>query len=297
MQNPNIFLVFYLFIGWNESRHVSSFTLPSVSVTHRKFGRHRTSCIVFGSDPEGSKNDNKKSEPDSSMGEDDDAKNPSVTSERDSSDAFRRFTNPVIDDPYLPLSDVLVAQIMAPSLQVAWLSWNRAPSPSWLKPIFDTNTLFIQQGSLIAPTLIHGAALASCWIVGALAARAYQRDAILPRSSNSSPRLQERRQQFTSDGSSPSPSSWNDLDGKEEPDYSIVLLRVVQAGAFATGVLVLATQLDLWTEFQGRYVSVGDSPETDFRIYLALVEVINDVVFEAICLVTWRLYLARRSMS
>jgi hypothetical protein len=185
------------------------------------------------------------------------------------SDILSRFLSPVIDDPALPLSDVLVAQIIAPSIQVVWLSLNHAPTPGWLKPIFDTNTqLFAARGSLVAPALIHGAALASCWIVGALAAKTYERAAIAPTEENPG------------------------VGG-----YGTVLWRVVQAGAFATGVLILSTQADLLLEYKGHWVQPGDSPEIDLRLLTGAVEVINDVFFEALCLVTWRLFLARQTAT
>ena len=167
-----------------------------------------------------------------------------------------RFTDPVIDDPGLPLADTLVAQIVAPSMQVFWLSLVHAPSPTWLRPIFD-NTLWQMRGSLVAPTLIHGAALAFCWLAGALAAQAYRREAFDP----------------TVDG------------------YGTVVLRTAQAGAFATGLLILGTQLDLFVEY-GRYVQLGESEEIDLRLVSAAVEVINDVIFEASCITSSRLFLA-----
>lgn len=173
-----------------------------------------------------------------------------------------RFIAPTIDDPYLPLSDALVAQIIAPSLQIAWLSLNHAPQPTWLRPVFQVSSLYTSKGSLLAPTLIHGAALASCWIVGALAARAYERDALAP-----------------------------DIDN----GYANVLVRVIQAGAFATGLLIMSTQLDLFLEYKGTWVQPGDSEEIDFRLLTAAVELINDVFFEATTIITWRLYLASQS--
>ncbi|GAX16195.1 hypothetical protein FisN_3Hh324 [Fistulifera solaris] len=170
-----------------------------------------------------------------------------------------RFTSPRIDDPYLPLSDVLISQIVAPGLQVVWLSINHAPSPSWIKPFFG----YAGPGSLLAPTLVHGAAMATCFVVGALAAKAYELEAIVPRKINE--------------------TAW---------DYTNVIARVLQAGAFASGVLILGTQFDLYTHYG--YVQLGDSPETDFRLQVAVVELTNDIVFEAVCLLGWRLYLAKQ---
>jgi hypothetical protein len=176
--------------------------------------------------------------------------------EPDNGGLLSRFTDPVIDDPGLPLADTLVAQIVAPSLQVFWLSLVHAPSPTWLRPIFD-NSLWQARGSLVAPTLIHGAGLAFCWLAGALAAQAYQRNAYDP----------------TVDG------------------YGTVLFRIAQAGAFATGLLILGTQIDLFAEF-GRYVQPGESEEIDLRLLSAVVELINDIIFEASCITSSRLFLA-----
>lgn len=167
-----------------------------------------------------------------------------------------RFTDPIIDDPGLPLADVMVSQIISPSLQVFWLSLVGAPTPTWLKPIFD-NALWQTQGSLFAPTLIHGAGLAFCWLMGALAAQAYRKEAFDP----------------TVDG------------------YGTVLFRIAQAGAFATGLLILGTQIDLFLEF-GRYVQPGESEEIDLRLLSAVVELLNDFIFEASCVTSSRLFLA-----
>ena len=169
-----------------------------------------------------------------------------------------RFAYPRIDDAGLPLSDALFAQIIAPSLQIFWLSINHAPIPTWLSssltPIFSSST----QGALVGPTLVHGAGLAVCWTMGALAARAYESDA------------------FNVSGGR----------GYKEP-----IIRTLKAGAFASGLLVFSTQIDLILEF-GRYVDVGESDETDVRLLQAFVEVINDVFFEAVVLFVWRMYRA-----
>jgi hypothetical protein len=218
-------------------------TLEGTRCAHYK-SKARSSATLFLSDPE---NQNES--------ENDDNNN----------NILSRFTSPVIDDPALPLSDVLVAQIIAPSIQVVWLSLNHAPMPGWLRPIFDTNAqLFAARGSLVAPALIHGAALASCWIVGALAAKTYERAGIAP------------------------------TEGDNPTGYGTVLWRVVQAGAFATGLLIMATQADLLLEYKGEWVQPGGSPEIDLRLLTATVEVLNDVFFEAVCLISWRLFLARQ---
>ena len=206
-----------------------------------------TSTLLYSTDPDKDNQDeNDKSSPPPSI--------------------MDRFLSPVIDDPALPLSDVLVAQIIAPSLQVVWLSLQHAPAPGWLRPVLDESQMFLQaRGSLVAPALIHGAALASCWITGALAAKAYERPAIAPAADNTT-------------------------------GYATVVWRVVQAGAFASGLLILATQFDLLTEY-GRWVQPGESQQIDLRLLTASVEVLNDIVFEAGTILIWRLFLARQTAS
>lgn len=202
------------------------------------------------------------------------------------SNILGRFTSPVIDDPALPLSDVLVAQVIGPSIQIAWLIWQRAPQPTWLSPILSNGggLLFNNaRGSFVVPTLIHGAALSSCWIVGALAARAYEQDNIAPK--------QKQQSDFGII------NGVDDINGKQGEsrkvgwDYGSVLITIFKGGAFASGLLILSTQADLLLEY-GRWVQVGESEEIDFRLLVAIVELINDVFFEAIAIASWRLYLA-----
>jgi hypothetical protein len=141
------------------------------------------------------------------------------------------------------------------------------------------------RGSLLAPPplQIHGAELALCWLLGAFAARAYEDPAV----------------RFQAVAQAPPPVATNQRGSdssknkkEDEYGYGIVLSRVLQAGAFATGLLILGTQLDLLLEFQGHFVHWGDSPEVDFRLQVAAVEVLNDVVFEAVTLIAWRLGVA-----
>jgi len=171
-----------------------------------------------------------------------------------------RFLSPTIDDLGLPVADTLIAQIVAPSLQVFWLSLNRAPLPTWLTLTANSGVLYAQptQGAFLAPSLIHGAGLAVCWIGGALAARSFESDA------------------------------FNVSGGK---GYGEDVKRIIQAGSFATGLLIFGTQLDLLFEF-GRFVQPGVDELVDFRLFQAGVEVRNDVVFEAAVLGSWRLYRA-----
>ena len=103
---------------------------------------------------------------------------PESTAGNDSTSIMQRFLSPKIDDPGLPLTDVLLAQIVAPSFQTFWISALHAPSPSWLRPLgsyFGEAPELAPRGSLLAPTLIHGAGLAVCWGLGALASQFYER--------------------------------------------------------------------------------------------------------------------------
>ena len=75
--------------------------------------------------------------------------------------------------------------------------------------------------------------------------------------------------------------------------YAPILVGLAKAGAFAVGALVLATQFDLLLEYRGRYVMLGESDETDFRLLVAYVEVINDVFWEALAISSWRIVHAK----
>ncbi len=179
----------------------------------------------------------------------------------ESSSIFSRFTLPKIDDAGLPIADSLLSQIVAPTLQITWLSIAHAPIPTWLYSSTVSNGMLFQSsssGSLIVPTLIHGAGLTLCWLLGCLAAKNYESDA------------------------------FNISGGR---GYKTVILRLIQSGSFAIGLLILSTQIDLLIEY-GRYVQPGESDEIDVRLLNAIVEVINDVVFEAGVLSAWRIYRA-----
>ena len=190
-------------------------------------------------------------------------------------DLFQRFLSPQIDDPGLPLTDVLLSQIVAPTFQLYWVFVAHAPLPSWARPIssyFGEATELAPRGSLLAPTLIHGAGLAVCWLAGALAAKSFERDAFTLTNNNYDDENGGSRLSI----------------GEKIKQYDTVLLRLFQAGAFACGILIVSTQVDLLLEFK-RYVQFGESDETDFRLFLAGAEVINDIFFEALIISSWRI--------
>ena len=125
--------------------------------------------------------------------------------------------------------------------------------PSWLVPapwIPKWRSL-----PYLAPALSHGAKLSCAWIPGALAAKAYEREAY--------------------DGS-----------------VNEAVKRTVKAGCFAIGILILATQTQLSVEFAARGLpppQLGDSPETDLVLNGVASELIADSVFEAVGLIAWRI--------
>eukprot|EP00984_Skeletonema_dohrnii_P009960 scaffold3839_cov140-Skeletonema_dohrnii-CCMP3373.AAC.1 len=208
--------------------------------------------------------------------DDKDEQPPKLTDDNNINDLFQRFLSPQIDDPGLPLTDVLLSQIVAPTFQLYWVFVAHAPLPSWARPIssyFGEATELAPRGSLLAPTLIHGAGLAVCWLAGALAAKSFERDAFTLTNNNYDDENGGSRLSI----------------GEKIKQYDTVLLRLFQAGAFACGVLIVSTQVDLLLEFK-RYVQFGESDETDFRLFLAGAEVINDIFFEALVLSSWRIF-------
>lgn len=207
---------------------------PEYNVQRSSNSRRR--IVMVQETPNNNNNDNKNSN------------SPSARS------ILNRFSNPIIDDPAMPLTEAGLVQIVAPTLQLFWIVSLDSPYPSWAQPLVDTT--FTSRGAFLAPTLIHGAGLACCWLLGCLAAKAYEKPNF----------------RITAAG-----------------DYRPIVSSTIQAGAFACGLLIFATQVDLYQEFQG-YVQVGESATTDARIYRALVEVINDIVFEFIVLLPWRIF-------
>ena len=127
----------------------------------------------------------------------------------------------------------------------------------------------------MAPTLIHGAGLAVCWLDGALAARMYEREAFTVKGEDGKEGNWCRRR---------SPGGVLDALGR----YDTILVRLFQAGAFASGILIVSMQMDLLLEFKG-YVQYGESNETDLRLLVAATEVINDIFWEALVIGSWRI--------
>jgi hypothetical protein len=204
--------------------------------------------------------------------------------QQSSNSILSRFTNPRIDDPGLPLTDGLVLQVIAPSVQIAVRLVLGIPPPTWLQST-DPSLLYNNRpGGLLAPTLLHGAALALVWLIGALAARAYERPAISP--------VKQRGPASSVFGKDEDPAGTSTTSSSRDRwDYSRVWLALFQAGAAATGLWIFATQVEVYMDVGG-YAQWGDSTATDGRLIIAATEGIADFVFEAITIIIWRLYLA-----
>lgn len=139
---------------------------------------------------------------------------------------LQRFLSPRVDDPGLPLTDVLLAQIVASTLQIYYVALTHSPNPSWLVPVssyFGEAPELAPRGSLLAPALIHGAGLAVCW----LAARSWEREAFTVKPMK--------------EGGGP---------------LSNVLFRLFQAGAFASDCRLRRTSY--WSSDGRSRVQEGD---------------------------------------
>ena len=168
----------------------------------------------------------------------------------------RRFTSPVIDDEGLVIADFLIAGVVAPGLEALVCVALRLPPPSW--------TSSLGRGKLIAPVLLRGCNLGAAWLGGALAARLYERESY----------------------DFPPP------DGSPER-FKTTAVRVLQAGSFATALLLLSTQLSVFANFG--VVQFGQDPDIDDTLLRLADDVLRDVATEFFVLLSWRI--ARTSLS
>ena len=75
--------------------------------------------------------------------------------------------------------------------------------------------------------------------------------------------------------------------------FAVTAARVLRGGAFATALLVFATQLQLYGVVG--FAQLGDSPATDAILLRSLDDLFRDVATEALVLLSWRL--ARTELS
>ena len=121
-----------------------------------------------------------------------------------------RFASPIVDDQGLIIADALVAGIVAPGLEIITCTALGFPLPSW-SSVFGARRL-------VAPTLLRGATLSTCWFGGALSARLYARDAY----------------------DFPPPNGADDR-------FAVTFKRTLQAGAFATALLIFRRSFDYYS--------------------------------------------------
>jgi hypothetical protein len=151
-------------------------------------------------------------------------------------------------DRGLPIADSLVAASAQVLVAVAALSAGNIPS--WLAPIGPR-----WRGlAYLLPAIAHGAKLASVWVVGGLAGKAYERKA---------------------------------FDGT----FQEAMRRTVKAGCFSVGLLIFITQIEVAHKMHVLGLGdpvLGSSPEGDLVINGALSELLVDIFSEAGALLTWR---------
>ncbi len=165
-----------------------------------------------------------------------------------------RFLSPRIDDRGLPIADSLVVVSGTIGLAIFSLSGVVPGRPSWLVPPPLLSGL--PRGLPYIPAALnHGAALAVCWLLGALAASAFEKEAFC--------------------GS-----------------LADALARTWKAGAFATGVLLLCTQFATYSTLSAAGIDPVDtsSAALDLRLSSVASEVVADVAVQAVGLTAFRTF-------
>lgn len=80
-----------------------------------------------------------------------------------------------------------------------------------------------------------------------------------------------------------------------EDRYDVTVRRVIQAGCFASALLIGATQLQLAVTYGFPAPQLGDSPEMDAALLRTLDDLLRDIATEALTLMAWRV--ARTNLS
>lgn len=185
-----------------------------------------------------------------------------------------RFLSPRIDDPGLLYADAFVC--IGGALFVAQWALSPAvppdikiPPPSWLSPTVLPVGVNWRGLPYVLPALVHGSELACCWVLGALAASAYESEAY--------------------SGTLPQ-----------------ALSRTWRAGAFAVGVLILSTQLSLYDSLTAQGLDPYTVPSTegidagaaaDAQILSTAFELIIDIGVQAVQMTLFRAYRWREAQG
>ena len=163
-----------------------------------------------------------------------------------------RFSSPVVADAGLPYADALTCCSLTLLLAIGGLR-GFYPRPSWLEPLGNPGAS-LRGLPYILPALSHGAALAACWLLGALAAGAYEPEAFNGR--------------------------WQEALG-----------RTLRAGAFATGVLLLSTQFVTALNLEAAGIDqYTPSLALDMVLNQVAGEVASDVFVQALGLTGFRMF-------
>ena len=155
-----------------------------------------------------------------------------------------RFTRPRIDDPGLPYADSLVC--VCGAMFVASLGLKGLiPQPSWLFPLLPAGVAPIRGLPYIVPAVSHGAGLAACWLLGALAAGAFSSEAY-------------------------------------SGSLGAALSRTWKAGAFATGMLLFSTQLVTYVTLTAHGIDALDPVDVLAKGESTILTTADEVLFDVL---------------
>jgi hypothetical protein len=169
----------------------------------------------------------------------------------------KRFQPKKVKDRGLPIADALV--LTSATVLVALVSLSQHKAPSWL------NAEYLREVPRILPNLpalvgsvVHGSKLSAVWVLGALAAEAYETEAY-------------------------------------DADFAEAMKRTVKAGCFAVGLLILVEQNEMRQTLEhvigmpaSEYV-VGENREADLLINSKTSELFVDCASCAVAMLSWRI--------
>ena len=169
----------------------------------------------------------------------------------------KRFQSKKVKDRGLPIADALV--LTSATVLVALVSLSQHKAPSWL------NAEYLREVPRILPNLpalvgsvVHGSKVSAVWVLGALAAEAYETEAY-------------------------------------DADFAEAMKRTVKAGCFAVGLLILVEQNEMRQALEhvigmpaSEYV-VGENREADLLINSKTSELFVDCASCAVAMLSWRI--------
>ena len=169
----------------------------------------------------------------------------------------KRFQPKKVKDRGLPIADALV--LTSATVLVALVSLSQHKAPSWL------NAEYLREVPRILPNLpalvgsvVHGSKLSAVWVLGALAAEAYETEAY-------------------------------------DADFAEAMKRTVKAGCFAVGLLILVEQNEMRQALEhvigmpaSEYI-VGGNREADLLINSKTSELFVDCASCAVAMLSWRI--------